>query len=49
MPRVGAKNPPGLCIDRQNAVLILVDAEQAYCPQYVHQMANGATVIGPER
>lgn len=36
-------------IDRQTAVLIVVDAAQAYCPQYVHQMANGATVVGPAR
>jgi hypothetical protein len=34
-------------IDRQSAVLITVDSAQAYCPQYVHQMANGATVVGP--
>jgi hypothetical protein len=36
-------------IDRQTAVLIVVDAAQACCPQYVHQMANGATVVGPAR
>ncbi len=36
-------------IDRQTAVLIVVDAAQAYCPQFVHQMANGATVVGPAR
>jgi Protein of unknown function (DUF732) len=35
--------------DRQTAVLIVVDAAQACCPQYVHQMANGATVVGPAR
>jgi hypothetical protein len=34
-------------IDRQTALIIVVDAAQSYCPQYVHQMANGATVIGP--
>jgi hypothetical protein len=34
-------------LDRQTAVLIIVDAAQAYCPQFVHQMANGATVVGP--
>jgi hypothetical protein len=34
-------------IDRQTALLIVVDAAQFYCPQYVHQMANGATVVGP--
>jgi hypothetical protein len=34
-------------IDRQAAVLIVVDVAQAYCPQFVHQMANGATVVGP--
>lgn len=36
-------------IDRQTAVVIVVDAAQAYCPQFVHQMANGATVVGPAR
>lgn len=36
-------------IDRQTAVIIVVDAAQAYCPQFVHQMANGATVVGPAR
>jgi hypothetical protein len=36
-------------IDRQTAVLIVVDAAQAYRPQFVHQMANGATVVGPNR
>jgi len=36
-------------IDRQTAVLIVVDAAQFYCPQFVHQMANGATVVGPAR
>src|SRR5262245_46804561 len=35
-------------IDRQTALVIVVDAAQSYCPQYVHQMANGATVIGPD-
>jgi hypothetical protein len=30
-------------------VVIVVDAAQAYCPQLVHQMANGATVVGPNR
>jgi hypothetical protein len=34
-------------IDRQTALVITVDAAQSYCPQYVHQMANGATVVGP--
>ena len=34
-------------IDRQTGVLITVDAAQSYCPQYVHRMANGALVIGP--
>jgi len=34
-------------IDRQTAVTIVVDAAMAYCPQFVHQMANGATVVGP--
>jgi hypothetical protein len=36
-------------IDRQTAVVIVVDAAQAYCPQFVHQMSNGATVVGPNR
>jgi hypothetical protein len=36
-------------IDRQTAVLIVVDAAHAYCPQFVHRMANGATVVGPAR
>jgi hypothetical protein len=35
-------------IDRQTALVIVVDAAQSYCPQYVHQMADGATVIGPD-
>jgi hypothetical protein len=35
-------------IDRHTALVIVVDAAQSYCPQYVHQMANGATVIGPD-
>ena len=35
-------------IDRQTALVITVDAAMSYCPQYVHQMANGATVIGPD-
>jgi hypothetical protein len=34
-------------IDRQTALVIVVDAAVAYCPQFVHQMANGATVVGP--
>jgi Protein of unknown function (DUF732) len=34
-------------IDRQSALFIAVDSAQSYCPQYVHQMANGATVVGP--
>jgi hypothetical protein len=34
-------------IDRQTGVLITVDAAQSYCPQYVHRMANGALVVGP--
>ena len=35
-------------IDRQTALVTVVDAAQSYCPQYVHPMANGATVIGPD-
>jgi hypothetical protein len=34
-------------IDRHTALVIVVDAAMAYCPQFVHQMANGATVVGP--
>lgn len=34
-------------IDRQSALVIVVDAAMSYCPQFVHQMANGATVVGP--
>jgi hypothetical protein len=34
-------------IDRQTGVLITVDAAQSYCPQYVHRMANGVLVVGP--
>jgi len=34
-------------IDPQSALLITVDAAQSYCPQYVHHMPNGATVVGP--
>jgi Protein of unknown function (DUF732) len=34
-------------IDRQTALLITVDSAQSYCPQYVHRMANGAIVVGP--
>ena len=34
-------------IDRQTALIIVVAAAQSYCPQFVHQMANGATVVGP--
>ena len=34
-------------IDRQSALLITVDSAQSYCPQYVHLMPNGATVVGP--
>jgi hypothetical protein len=35
-------------IDRHTALVIVVDAAMAYCPQFVHQMSNGATVIGPD-
>jgi Protein of unknown function (DUF732) len=34
-------------IDRQTALLITVDSAQSYCPQYVHRMANGGVVVGP--
>jgi hypothetical protein len=34
-------------IDRHTALVIVVDAAASYCPQFVHQMANGATVVGP--
>jgi hypothetical protein len=40
-----ASHNPG--IDRQTALLITVDSAQSYCPQYVHRMPNGATVVGP--
>jgi hypothetical protein len=36
-------------IDRQTALVIVVDAAMSYCPQFVHQMANGTTVVGPNR
>jgi hypothetical protein len=35
-------------IDRQTALVIVVDAAQSYCPRFVHQLANGATVVGPD-
>ena len=35
-------------IDRHTALVIVVDAATSYCPQFVHQMANGATVVGPD-
>jgi len=35
-------------IDRRTALAVVVDAAQSYCPQYVHPMANGAAVIGPD-
>jgi hypothetical protein len=41
---IAAANPG---IDRQTALVIVVAAAQSYCPQFVHQMANGATVVGP--
>jgi hypothetical protein len=34
-------------IDRQTALVITVDAATSYCPQFVHHMPNGGTVIGP--
>jgi hypothetical protein len=34
-------------IDKQTALVIVVDAAMAYCPQFTHQMANGAMVVGP--
>jgi hypothetical protein len=34
-------------IDRHTGLVIVVDAASAYCPQFVHQMDNGATVVGP--
>jgi hypothetical protein len=30
------------------ALVIPVDAAQSYCPQFVHQISNGTTVIGPD-
>ena len=34
-------------LDPNTAVVIVVDSAQAYCPQYVHHMSNGTTVVGP--
>ena len=34
-------------IDGQTALVITVDAALSYCPQFAHQMDNGATVVGP--
>ncbi|OBK52832.1 DUF732 domain-containing protein [Mycobacterium sp. 1081908.1] len=34
-------------IDNHTALVIVVDAASAYCPQFVHHLPNGATVIGP--
>jgi hypothetical protein len=34
-------------IDGQTGLVITVVAAQSYCPQFVHQMANGTTVVGP--
>jgi hypothetical protein len=34
-------------IDGQTASVITVVAAQSYCPQFVHQMADGTTVVGP--
>jgi hypothetical protein len=33
-------------IDRQTALVIVVDAAQSYCPQFVRHVDNGATVVG---
>jgi Protein of unknown function (DUF732) len=35
-------------IDQQTGLVITVVAAQSYCPHFVHQMANGATVVGPD-
>jgi hypothetical protein len=35
-------------IDQHTALVVVADAAQSYCPRYAHQMANGATVIGPD-
>jgi hypothetical protein len=35
-------------IDQQTALAITVDAAQSYCPQFVHQISNGTTVVGPD-
>jgi hypothetical protein len=35
-------------IDQQAGLVITVVAAQSYCPRFVHQMANGATVVGPD-
>jgi hypothetical protein len=36
-------------IDRQTAVVIVVDAAMSYCPEFVHQAADGTTFVGPNR
>jgi len=36
-------------IDRQTALVIVVDAAMSYCPQFVHQTADGTTFVGPNR
>src|SRR5690349_5669939 len=35
-------------VDRHTALVIVVDAATSYCPQFVHQMSDGATVVGPD-
>ena len=34
-------------IDGHTALVITVDAAVSYCPQFTHQMDNGALVVGP--
>jgi uncharacterized protein DUF732 len=34
-------------IDGHTALVITVDAAVSYCPQFTHQMDNGAMVVGP--
>jgi hypothetical protein len=43
--RLAASNPG---IDGHTGLVITVVAVQSYCPQFVHQMANGTTVVGPD-
>lgn len=35
-------------IDAHAGLVITVVAAEAYCPQFVHQMSNGTTIVGPD-